>query len=119
MAISEKQDLKVGKYVKSYLHNFFNRKVIPNDLLANLKDKEYSKEMIGLTYPLLIRTIPGENYKEKVSFSGGSRYWTDKMIKINGEYYYICNDWYEGSTRNNRTTFNKWINQIENRLIDK
>ena len=39
MTISEKQDLKVGKYVKSYLHDFFRKKVIPNELLANLQDK--------------------------------------------------------------------------------
>lgn len=116
MTSSANEDLKVGRYIKYYLHNFFNRIMIPDELLYKLQDKDYSKEMIGLNYPLLVRIEPGEDYREKITISGSSRYWTDTLIKINGGYYYICNDWYEGEKRNNRIKFNQWIKAIEDQL---
>lgn len=115
--IDGKEKIKVGKFVSQSLHELFLQKEIPNELLQMLQDADYSKEQIGSTYPLLIEI--DEDINSNVIISGSSRYWTSKPVKINNREFFICNDWYEGLNRNNRTEFVKWFLQIEHKLKDK
>lgn len=117
--IDGKVNFKVGKFVRESLYELFNEKEISNELLKMMQKNKYSKEMLGINYALLIKNDKNEDMKNKLIISGGSRYWASGTIKINGEEFFICNDWYERHDRDNRSKFIKWFLEIEKKFQDK
>lgn len=63
--------------------------------------KEYSKETFDIQYPLLL----------KVSQTDGkspARYYSSPL-KIYGEDYFLCSEWFEVPANNDRPYLMKWL----------
>jgi len=75
--------------------------------IVAMQSSEYSKEKFDLNYPLLAKA--GNNF-DKV------RYYSKPLI-IYGEWYYMCSQWFETSTNNDRPYLLKWIELHNNKNI--
>lgn len=67
--------------------------------LAELCNLDYSKELFGINFPLLVRIPTGSSHQQKsdlVKSSDGVNRWTWKFGFVNGGYEYaICTQWYD------------------------
>ena len=114
-----KENLRAGRIVETSFHELIKRKVIPNEVLEIWQDKDYSNELLGINYPLLLKIQGNENeISSKVYVNGGARYWKG-IITINSEKYRICNHWYNDDNRNNIDKYIKWFLENEKKLKDK
>lgn len=97
-------ELKIGKLVQIVLRRILESGNVTQEEVSNLQDHDYSKNMLGINYPLLVRS---DKPFDKV------RYY--KMpICINGVKYMLCSQWFEGPTNNDRPFLVKWISEHEN-----
>jgi len=90
---------KSNKDYITAIFEFLNskKKVLSDELLAELLDKDYSKQKIGFDFPVL--SINREVNKE--------RYYKD-AITLNDKEYYLCNHLFDKQ----RKALVEWINQI-------
>jgi hypothetical protein len=66
-----------------------------------MQTKEYSKDTFDIQYPLL----------QKASLTNGEspkRYYSSPL-KIDGEDYFLCSEWYEVPANNDRPYLLKWL----------
>lgn len=93
-------ELKIGEFVQSRLEYLFNKKLLPEPEISNLKNAEYCRKTFNLSFPLLI------DKNEKGIDSGGySRYWQREIF---GNKYKACSQWYKEQRQN----FINWYNKI-------
>lgn len=84
---TDKSVLKIGEIVKIYIFSVLEEGKITGYELQKLQDKEYSKQIFDINYPLLskVRIINGQ-----------PRYYANRIL-INNEEYYICQEWFDKS----------------------
>lgn len=100
---------KIGVYVQNSLEHLIEKDLLSEDLIENMLDRTWSKEVFHLSYPLLIKINPQKDIKEQiVDEKGRSRYWV-KTYTVHGENYCVCNDWYE----KNRKYFEDFLTQLK------
>ena len=100
---------KIGVYVQNTMQNLIEKDLLSEDLIAKMLDAKWSKEVLHLSYAMLIKINPEKDIKEQVvDGKGRSRYWT-KIYNIAGENYCVCNDWYE----KHRKYFEEFLTQLE------
>lgn len=100
---------KIGAYVQSTMQYFMEEELLTEDMIAKMQDEVWSKEVLHLSYPMLLKIVPGKDIKEQIADKKGrSRYWA-KPYLIRGEQYCICNDWYE----KHRNYFDEFLNRIK------
>lgn len=92
-------ELKVGQLAKRVLGKMLCDGCANDGEIQAMQTPEYSKITFGLNYPLLAHK---DSQFEKV------RYYS-KPISINGEYYYLCSQWFETAANNDRSFLLKWI----------
>jgi len=101
--------MKIGQFISKTFKELFEKNLLNEEEIKNLKDKNYSKRIFNISYPVLIDK--NENRYDKC---GRARYWAD----VFDEKYYVCNDWYGEDTRNknkkHRENFLNWYNKILN-----
>lgn len=94
------EELKIGKLVQSRLEYLFNKNLLTESEISNLKNAEYCKKTFNLSFPLLI------DKNEKGIDSGGySRYWQREIF---GGKYKACSQWY----KEQKQDFINWYNSI-------
>ncbi len=87
----------IGAFVKQTLKNLAFEGKLSNEV-DKLLDKQLSKSIFNINYPLLIKT----------EGSSPLHYWKD-IITINDENFYMCCEWFESS----RVLFEIWKKQVE------
>ena len=114
-----KERLGAGRLVEISFYELIKKKQIPEEVLKMWQDRNYSNQLLGINYPLLVKAQGNESeIFSKTNVSGGSRYWKGTAI-INSEKYRLCNDWYNTDKRNNVVKYIKWFLETEKKLIDK
>ena len=91
-------EMKIGLLAKTVLRQALQRGIGPDEL-ANLQQAEYSNEVFGINFPLL---VPEEVAHDRL------RYYTDS-VTINGQRFLLCSQWYENPTNNDRPLLVAWL----------
>lgn len=104
---------KIGKYVRtmmrdlSYRQHYFSR----NELLA-MQSKKWSKEQLGLDYPLFKKYQDDTDISEQIKEGSYGRYWKE-IFEFNSEKFLVTSQWFE----TDREKFDKWIQTLEGRRL--
>ena len=92
-------ELKIGKVAQLVLRPILESGRVSDEEIQKLQDKEYSKEVFNLNFPLLVRE---DGKYERV------RYYRNP-ITIGGAKYMLCSQWAENQGNNDRPYLMKWI----------
>lgn len=95
------EEMKIGVIARTVLRNILESKKISEEELALLQTKEYSKNKFDIQYPLLLKVSNPENRSP-------IRYYSTPL-KIHGELYYLCSEWFETPNNNDRPYLLNWI----------
>lgn len=95
------EEMKIGFIVRTVLRKMLEKGEVPKQEIDLLQIKQYSKDTFHIQYPLL----------QKASLTNGrspTRYYSSP-VKIHGEDYFLCSDWYEVIANNDRPYLLKWL----------
>ena len=92
-------EMKIGMIARTVLRRILQSGNIDEAEVERLQDWSYSKQTFDLQFPLLQKA--GSKF-DKV------RYYTEPIV-IRGQAYYICSQWYEVPTNNDRPYLLTWI----------
>ena len=98
-------ELKVGQIARIIMREILESGKVDDDEISRLQSERYSKDGLGLNYPALV--IANNEYDTR-------RYYVDPVF-INGVYYKLCNDWYEGATNDDRPYLIDWIKKYRDK----
>ncbi|OUR93989.1 hypothetical protein A9Q87_04595 [Flavobacteriales bacterium 34_180_T64] len=104
---SEPNNERIGKLVKRELMDLINKNLLPDNEIINLQRADYSRQHLHIQYPLLKKALNSDP-------NNIPRYWAGK-IKIMGSEYFICSEWYEQPTNNDRPYFIRWLSKMKHR----
>jgi hypothetical protein len=107
------EEMKVGALVRMSLSRLIDNKLLDANEIERLKQFEYSNRMFNINYPFLKEYEQGISEKEQTMINGYRRYFA-KPYQIDGELYFLCNDWYEDK---NRSYFIAWLKKYKGRLF--
>lgn len=102
-SVAAYKEMKIGQLANIILRKQIENSQITEEELEFLQDKEYSKKKFDLQYPLLV--------KENTSFDP-VRYYS-KPLHLSTDIYYLCSQWFETSTNNDRPFLEAWIMEHE------
>ena len=95
---------KTQDFVKRLLRIMFKNKLIPENEINNLQEKDYSKLTFGIAFPML------QDDKSKIKDSAGhTRYWKNEIF---GGRYNACSQWWKDNTDIYKYKLAKWIMKI-------
>lgn len=95
------KEMKIGVIVRTVLRKILEDGRVPPEEIKKMQTKEYSKETFDLQFPLL----------QKATLSQGkspARYYSSPL-KVFGEEYFLCSEWYEVPANNDRPYLMKWL----------
>lgn len=95
------EEMKIGVIAKTVFRKKLENGRATKDEIGKMQTKEYSKETFDLQYPLLQKTSVTNGEKPR-------RYYSSP-VKIYGEDYFLCSEWYEGPANNDRPFLLKWL----------
>jgi superfamily I DNA and/or RNA helicase/very-short-patch-repair endonuclease len=98
--------LPIGKYVRKTINEVLG--AIDRDELARLRKLEYSKDTFGITYPFLKKHLISDIKKPL-------RYWKEP-VRILGESFYVCSEWFENELNNDRPYYESWLKKMKAKL---
>jgi hypothetical protein len=93
--------VKVGKLAKTVLRQLIESGILPSDIIEAMQTAEYSKQEFDLQYPLLVKD--GSKFKS-------SQYYKTP-ISLGSTRYYMCSQWYEKPTNNDRAYLLAWLSK--------
>ena len=95
---------KIGTIVKTDLKELLQGGRVTDVEIAKLQTKEYSKEKLDISYPLLVSE--GAAYDKE-------RYYSPKnlLVEIKGKKYVMCSQWFETEGNNDRPYLIKFIKE--------
>ena len=91
-------EMKIGLLARSLLRRVLEREVDPVEL-ASLQQKQYSKQALGINFPLLVREGADHDHL---------RYYREPVM-INGSRFLVCSQWYEIPANNDRPLLIAWL----------
>lgn len=94
-------EMKIGVIVRTFLRNLLEQGAVSAEEVRQMQTKEYSKETFDIQYPLL---LPVQNIND----SRPSRYYS-APITVHGNQYFLCSEWFEAPTNNDRPYLLKWL----------
>lgn len=96
---------KVGKYVRLSMRELSNKqyKFSQNELSAMLS-KKWSKDELGLDYPLLKQFREGVAIAEQIKEGSYGRYWKE-IFEFNNKKFLVTSQWFD----RHRENFEKWL----------
>ncbi|WP_419887585.1 hypothetical protein ACN6MT_19345 [Neobacillus niacini] len=100
--------LKIGALVRNEFDRLIRNNLLSGEMIQHLLDEKYSKLTFDVNYPILRKINTDQTTFDQRMINGYSRYWST-IYKINGQRYFICNDWYE----KNRTKFINWVDRLK------
>jgi hypothetical protein len=96
-------ELKIGKIAQTLLRDILESGNLSDVEVEQMQTSEYSKRVFGIDFPLLVSADVERN---KV------RYYTNPL-RINGNRYYMCSQWFEVPANNDRPFLMNWLNEKE------
>lgn len=97
--LGDMAELKVGKLAQIVLGRMLEDGAAGEDEVAFMQTADYSKQFFDLQFPLLVKA--GNDFDS-------IRYYV-KPLTIHGEQYYLCSQWYETSSNNDKPYLLFWI----------
>ena len=94
-------EMKIGVIVRTVLRKILENEEVPKQELEQMQTKEFSKEVFDIQFPLLQNAMLTNGESPK-------RYYTSP-VKIHGEFYFLCSEWYEVPANNDRPYLLKWL----------
>ena len=92
---------KIGIMAQTVLRGILEDGKVTPEEVKKMQNKEYSKEIFGINFPLLA----SENTKKDIKKETGvERYYASPLF-IRGEKWFLCSQWYEAG----RPYLEKWI----------
>ncbi|MFZ7942792.1 hypothetical protein [Neobacillus sp. 19] len=104
---SQQDAMKIGQLVRSILKSLVKGHSLSDEQVLLLQDVRYCKSTFDINYALLKKVAVGSTPSQQRKINGYDRYW-EEDIHINGEQYFVCNDWYE----RNRAKFIRWCSNF-------
>ena len=98
--------MKIGKFVKTSLMDLIAKDLISDEEIRRMESVDYSRNTFHIQYPILKRVLPSDP-------NNILRYWSGK-VNIKGKQYFVCSEWYEQPTNNDRPYFVAWLGKIKN-----
>ncbi|SDC96526.1 hypothetical protein [Williamwhitmania taraxaci] len=93
-------EVKIGAMVQEAFSELIEHELLSEVEVRNLCEQQYSKEVFGLNFPVLIK----KTNQEDCGFVNNHRRYYAGSYSIEGNEYFLCNDWYV----RNRSAFEKW-----------
>ena len=97
---------KIGEFVRNTFIELFEKRKISSVMVRNLSDREYSKTIFGLGFPVLKKICADMSLNEQCRDSKGDRRYWNKAFG-DGKYL-ICSQWYKG----HRKRFVDWLDEL-------
>ncbi len=97
------EDETIQQYIKRLLHLLFDNKMISEDLIKQLQNKNYCKTTFDLEYPLL------EQDEGKIRPSGRNRYYTTWKLDNT---YYVCSQWWKDNFAIYDKKLRSWVEKF-------
>lgn len=94
-------EMKIGVIARTVFCNILKSGKVPEDEIERMQDKDYSKKIFHVQFPVLQKTNNPNSKKP-------DRYYA-KPIKIYDQYYFICSEWVERADNNDRPYLIKWL----------
>jgi hypothetical protein len=98
---------KIGELVRQTLRQLSNRRFTDKELTLMLS-KQWSKEVLGIDYPLLRKYEDGEDISVQIRDGKYGRYWKE-IFEFNGMKFLATSQWYE----RHRESFTRWIKRLQ------
>lgn len=98
------EKLPIGKYVRKTFNELVQNNLIERNEIEKLQRSDYSKITFDIQFPFLVKK--NSQYYERV------RYWKNPYL-INGEYYFVCSQWYEVPANNDRPFYENWLKKMK------
>jgi len=95
------EEMKIGQIANKVLRKFLEEGKASKEEIEKLQTKQYSKETFDIQYPLLLKVTLTDGNKQE-------RYYA-KPVRICGEEYYLCSEWFEVPANNDRPYLLNWI----------
>lgn len=95
------EGMKIGVIANKILRDILESGKVPISDIEKFKHAEHSKSVFHIQYPLL-RQTGGPHSKRS------DKYYA-KPLKIHGGYYFMCCEWYEQPTNNDRPYLIEWL----------
>lgn len=95
------EHMKIGEIARTVLRGRLENGHVDADEIELMQTKHYSRETFHIQYPLLLKTNNPSGDKPV-------RYYA-KPLKIWGNFYYLCSEWYEVPANNDRPFLMKWL----------
>lgn len=95
------EEMKIGVIVRTVLRKILEDGKVSNEEIEKMQTKEYSKETFDIQFPLL----------QKATLTQGkspARYYS-APLKVYGEEYFLCSEWYEVPANNDRPHLLNWL----------
>lgn len=92
-------ELKIGKIAQTLLRDALEHGYADNDEVQLMQDKDYSKKIFGIDFPLLV--LANAEYNP-------IRYYS-KPLEIRNTQYRLCSQWYETPANNDRPYLLRWL----------
>ena len=97
-------EVNFGVLVRRSMKLLIKNKKLSDETINQLTEKEFCKETFEIDYPMLKKIEDHSSLSDQRNVSGNSRYWAETIL-INGEKYFICNDWME----KNKVKYESWL----------
>lgn len=95
----------IGKLVREKLNELIDKNLLSESEVINLQNADYSKRILDLQYPMLKKVTSDTPTKV-------DRYWKSSLT-IHGTKYFVCSEWYEQPSNNDRPYFLRWFKKIK------
>lgn len=95
------EEMKIGAIVRTILKKMLEEGKVAKEEIEHMQTKEFSKKTFDIQYPLLQKAVITNGKSPK-------RYYSTP-IKIYGEEYFLCSEWYEVPANNDRPYLMKWL----------
>jgi len=99
--LSGLDEMKIGTIVRYVLRSMLENGEVSKEEVELMQTKRYSKETFDLQYPLLIK-------EEDITDELWARYYSTP-VEIRSKQYYICSQWFEVPSNNDRLYLMKWL----------
>ena len=104
-------DEKTQGYVRRILPRLYAMGAITQEVVAHLRDQEFSSRFFGLSYPFLRPVSEGTDDR-----NGYNRYWTNFIF---ADEYYVCSQWQLQNTQEYELRLYVWCTDLLKRMKDK
>lgn len=94
-------EMKIGVIVRNVLRKMLEEGKASIEEIEKMQTKEYSKDTFDIQFPLLQKATLTQGISPK-------RYYSTPL-KVYGEEYFLCSEWYEVPANNDRPYLIKWL----------